>query len=907
MIELKAGDIFAGCKIISVSGHGGFGTVYLAENAIGQQVALKIVNTTDKERELRGIRSFMKLVPASPYLLPIHHVGIEQNELFYIMEIADPLPGSPYYIADTLSKRLKLYHRLKPREVLDVIRKIAQSLQVLHRAGLIHRDIKPGNIIFIHGEPVLSDPGLCAVAENSISLAGTPGFMPPECFFGEEKNSYQSDIYALGKCLYCALTGEAPSRFPHLPGDLSSSVCRKFLPVLLKSCNSKKKKRYTDISEFIRDLPEKLPRPGKLAKISESFRQWRLMHAVLFRSIIAGVILIIASIVGSCYYVEQRHRSEMLRIATLRQEVADFRAETVEKGSDLLLQLEYALGEKPGEELFNLLTQLPDAPEKAAARCRELRQMLVDAAKKSAEKSKSNPNMLYRHAQLLAFPDTPLGHFLDPAYKETLKQDIDVEMKANEPERFSPKLNTIYYGSDTTRTFEFSYIPPGQIISPRTGKKIYIDYPMWVGSSEMTSLQFSRLLNYIPPGNKDINAPVTRIVWNDLLYACAIATRSCNNLSPLPDGYIVRPLTEDEYEYCAYGKSYRNGIATSTPYFGLSGMDSFVREILISGDLEYFDSYLTRGGKTPNKAEYSCDNRRELAFYQSFAPDVGTRLVVAPGSLELLQQKFQSGTPNHLVFNGKHYEFFGNILTMFNRQISDEYCKMLGGRLASIESEELLKAIRHHSSPAFYYHIQVAADFRDGKWVWANGKDVQNPPPAPREKQFFFMENSQFRLGPMSQCAGFICEWTEEEYQHRQEWKKNIPPKMLMTDFQLDDKEYILIRANGYPHLLRRYAEIWGGKLAEPETAELRKKLIEKLRPFISDRATVLLGGIWKNGEYIWMTSGNKIEEKLDIKGMISDNALSLAHPALDHDGNLCAILVPKFFLVEFPVSDSTR
>ena len=480
-------------------------------------------------------------------------------------------------------------------------------------------------------------------------------------------------------------------------------------------------------------------------------------------------------------------------------------------------------------------------------------------------------------------------------------------MQANQPERFSPKLNATYCGVDTTRTFEFSYIPPGQIISPRTGKKISINYPMWVGNSEMTSLQFSRLLSYIPPGNKDINAPVTRIVWNDLLYACAIATRNCNMMSPLPDGYIVRPLTEEEYEYCAYGKSYRNGIATSTPHFGLSGMDSFVREILISGDREFLDSYLTRGGKTPHKDEYSCDNRREIAFYQSYAPDIGTRLAVAPGNLELLEQKFQSGTPNHVVFNGKHYEFFGNILTMFNRQISDEYCKMLGGRLASIESEELLNAIKHHSSPAFAYHIQVAADFRDGKWVWANGKEVQNPLSEPKEKQFFFMENGEFKLGPMSKCPGFICEWTEEEYQHRQEWKKHIPPKMLLTSFQLDGKEYALIKSTGYPHLLRRYAEIWGGKLAEPETAELRKKLIEKLRPFISDRTPALLGGIWKNGEYIWMTSGNKIEEKLDIKGMIPDNALSLAHPALDHDGNLCAILSPKFFLVEFPVSDSTR
>ena len=232
MLDLNPGDRFAGCQIISMCGRGGYGTVYLAEDGVGRRVALKLVSTVDKRRELEGIRAYMKLASTSKHLLPIRHVGIERDELFYIMEPADPVPGLSFYLGDTLGKRLRQQGRLDPSSAIDIIRKTASAVRELHRAGFIHRDIKPGNIIFLHGEPVLSDPGLCCSAEQSVSLAGTLGFLPPECFFGEDVNSRQSDIFALGKCLYCAITGEAPGRFPRIPAiwmrPSAARYCRSF-------------------------------------------------------------------------------------------------------------------------------------------------------------------------------------------------------------------------------------------------------------------------------------------------------------------------------------------------------------------------------------------------------------------------------------------------------------------------------------------------------------------------------------------------------------------------------------------------------------------------------------------------------------------------------------------------------
>ena len=237
MLSLKIGDMFAGCRILDLCGQGGCGSVYLAEDAVGERVAVKIINTPDKERELRGVQAYMAVMKQSDHLLQLRHVGIEQDTLFYIMPACDPYPGMPGYLPDTLGNRLKFRGRLDPEFALGLIRKIASAVEVLHRAGLLHRDIKPDNIIFIKGEPVLSDPGLICALDLSVSLAGSLGFLPPECFAGKENNSKQSDIFALGKVFYCAVTGEAPGVFPKLPRDLSFSLCRKILPILLTACN----------------------------------------------------------------------------------------------------------------------------------------------------------------------------------------------------------------------------------------------------------------------------------------------------------------------------------------------------------------------------------------------------------------------------------------------------------------------------------------------------------------------------------------------------------------------------------------------------------------------------------------------------------------------------------------------
>ena len=896
MIELRSGDQFAGCKIIDICGKGGHGTVYLAEDATGKHVAVKIVNTNDKKKELEGIRNYMPVSRKSPYLLSVFHVGVEQNELFLVMEAADSLTDSQYYLPDTLAKRLQLHGKISSEESLVIIQKIASAVKILHEEKLIHRDIKPDNVIFVNGEPKLSDPGLICSAEHSITLAGTLGFLPPECFYGTESNSTQSDIYALGKLFYCIVTGEAPGRFPYLPRDLSFSLCRKLLPIFLKSCNTKKKKRYQSISEFLHDLPKKLPRPGLLLRASENFRTWKLIHCRLWNFILllvgAGCILTLL------LYFDHHKRAQIRqeKIAACNMEIHNFRKKINSRNKIIALELTRLLGEERSRSLMKSYSSLPADPEKSAALCREYSNQLNVFAVRAAGMNKKITDALRRAAAKRAFLKSSLGSFLTEAQKEQFREDLLQDEKNNHRQIGKVlKLEKTFY-PDSSGIFEFSYVPPGDFIFPATGEYKRIDYPFWVAPAKLTVLQFSRMCLFQPPQSSDLNAAAVRFLWNDILHGCRNANAMFQIVAPFPPGYIVRPLTEEEWEYCAS----RSGFNTENNKNSLYAMGGEIAEIVSSGRYAHRDSVIAKSGagKSPQK---------EFAFFQSFLRDVGTRIAIAPGTEDFYTEKLQTGSPQHISFNGKHYEFFGHLCANFKRREAEAVCRLLGGRLASLDSAELIDRINRAASPVINYNICVAADFRDGKWYWQNGKPVQNAPRAPRDGEYFIMTGKKFHLGVTKRYLGFVCEWTEEEFRARTDWKKRIFqwPAHLRKIFRIGDKEYVFLRVfMNYPHLFRRYAELLGGKLAEPETPELQKKISVNIKEF--DDKPTLLGGYRYYEKYYWVTSKNEIKEPLARVGQVVDPAPSLSALAI-RNGKLCVTQLPHQFLLEFPAPNSSR
>ena len=202
-------------EILRVLGKGGMGTVYLAHDSqLGRQVALKVPHFAHDadalERFYREARSAGRL--QHPHIVPIHEAG--EVDGVHLMTMAF-IEGEP------LTARVADYARRPPREAAALVRTLALALQEAHGQGVIHRDLKPGNIMMDRrGEPVVMDFGLARevrTAAGGLSLPGTimgtPAYMPPEQARGDVTAiGPGSDVYSLGVVFYELLTGRTPFR-----------------------------------------------------------------------------------------------------------------------------------------------------------------------------------------------------------------------------------------------------------------------------------------------------------------------------------------------------------------------------------------------------------------------------------------------------------------------------------------------------------------------------------------------------------------------------------------------------------------------------------------------------------------------------------------------------------------------
>ena len=649
------------------------------------------------------------------------------------------------------------------------------------------------------------------------------------------------------------------------------------------------------------------------------------MHSTLWHSLLAVLVLGVGAAVFGAYQAAEARRkhAEELQIAaaSVREFSRQFRSGQIR----LELQLEHLIGEVKTKELITRFKHLPEDPKLAQAVCVGLRAELRKAFRHGLEEAWKIPDALRRSGEIRSLLDSPLGSFADAAESEVQRSRLLADEAKHFPREPKTPLPGQMFSQDGAHIFTYSYIPPGEYISPLSGRKKRINYPFWVLQTELTVRQYSTLLVGIPSGNNSGNGrPVRRILWNDLLTACHAAQSHLQNTAVLPPGYIIRPLTEDEWEYCASaGKGIcipdENAWCREKPIknlpdagslppnaLGLHDMLGGVMEMVISDRREHSDSFVVRGGSWKTSRAGLPKARSELAFYQSFIDTLGARLAIAPGSPDMLDRELRFGTPNHLVFNGRHFEFFGHLNAIYTQENAEELCRALGGKLASLDSPELLKKLLRSASPTAKYPVIVGAYLRDGKWVWKNGAPVADPPAVPVGKESFVMENGKFKLRNFPKGLGFICEWSDKEWEFRHRWRSHVTPWRMQTEFTVGDRHFVLLRHcnHAYPHLLRRYAEILGGKLAEPESAADRATIAEKLRDFQSE--PTLLGGIRRFRNFYWITSGNPIAGPLPLTGLQPDNAMSLATPAMVN-GKLCSVQLASQYLVEFPAGSAAE
>lgn len=235
-MSYNVGDTICNCTLLQKCGEGAYGEVWLARDAIGARVALKIIKNGGRysERELAGLKNYKDC--NHPNLLKIRYVEITQDYIYCTMDAADDLNhGNGEYQPDTLANRLNKFGRLDGKEITDMLDGLLSGLEELHKHGLVHRDIKPDNILWVNGRATLADVGLIAF-EGAGSLVGTPGFLSPRVLEGNPAEA-SDDFYALGKVIYCALTGLAVTEYPSLPIDVTISMDANLNKALRESCS----------------------------------------------------------------------------------------------------------------------------------------------------------------------------------------------------------------------------------------------------------------------------------------------------------------------------------------------------------------------------------------------------------------------------------------------------------------------------------------------------------------------------------------------------------------------------------------------------------------------------------------------------------------------------------------------
>ncbi|WP_218916389.1 serine/threonine-protein kinase, partial [Calidithermus chliarophilus] len=276
--SLPPGTPLAGGRYVvgRVLGHGGFGITYEAANPVlGRTVAVKEFFPDGSVRQVTqlvpptrlGAGGFhearQRFIEEARTLARFDHPGIvrvfdvfEENGTAYL--VMEFLRG------ETLGKRIERLGRLGEREVQDIAFRVADALSVVHKAGLLHRDIKPDNVFLTDdGRVVLIDFGAARDFVQGQTVAHTrmvtPGYAPLEQYATSAKLGPYTDLYALGATLYHALTGALPPTatdraggvpLPPLPRNVSPRLAR----LINRSLGMRVADRPGSVEELLREL-----------------------------------------------------------------------------------------------------------------------------------------------------------------------------------------------------------------------------------------------------------------------------------------------------------------------------------------------------------------------------------------------------------------------------------------------------------------------------------------------------------------------------------------------------------------------------------------------------------------------------------------------------------------------------
>jgi serine/threonine-protein kinase len=266
--ELPLGEVIGNrYRIQRQLGRGGMGAVYLADDEVlGEPVALKIIASAFSTDPVALVDRFRREASAarkvsSPNVIRIHDLGETRDGLLYL--------SMEYFPGRTLAEMLSARGRLGAADLREIGAQICDGLGAAHTAGVIHRDLKPQNVLVGERNAVkLIDFGLAKTAFLTSLTAtglmmGTPHYMSPEQVRGKDCDA-RSDIYSLGALIYHAATGQPPfdgenaiaigfahcSEVPRPPRELAPEVSERLSDMLLRALAKEPKQRPASAAEF---------------------------------------------------------------------------------------------------------------------------------------------------------------------------------------------------------------------------------------------------------------------------------------------------------------------------------------------------------------------------------------------------------------------------------------------------------------------------------------------------------------------------------------------------------------------------------------------------------------------------------------------------------------------------------
>src|SRR5437773_2011607 len=285
---------FGDYELMGEIGRGGQGVVYRAhQKSLNRAVALKVIGLGPWTTETH-LKRFRREAEAAaslehPYIVPIYEVGEREGSCYFSMKFVE---GGQL---DEVIRRTPI----SIPQAVELIAKLARTVHYAHEHGILHRDIKPGNILLdAKGEPLLTDFGLAGLVEaestitRTLEVMGTPSYMAPEQAAGEHtKLGKATDVYALGAVLYQLLTGHPPfaggtsyqtirlllDTEPRQPRLWNPKIDRELSTICLKCLEKDPKRRYSSPLALAEDLEHWLKHEPIQAKPSGFFthtRKW---------------------------------------------------------------------------------------------------------------------------------------------------------------------------------------------------------------------------------------------------------------------------------------------------------------------------------------------------------------------------------------------------------------------------------------------------------------------------------------------------------------------------------------------------------------------------------------------------------------------------------------------------------